>query len=85
MRQLTAMRNGTFLMLGLIAGCCNCASKGAPDDYRPAIPAKAPDTLRILAWNIWMMPPITLQSPKNEPRARHRKGNTQVRLRRSLL
>jgi endonuclease/exonuclease/phosphatase family metal-dependent hydrolase len=48
-----------------MAGCCAQAPAAIPASNAP----RDPKTLGILTWNVFMMPPISFQSPSNQRRA----------------
>ena len=61
------------LLLAAMAGCCARRWEGARITVPAAPPAAGveagPSVLRILSWNVWLMPPWTLTSPGNSDRA----------------
>src|ERR1041385_597354 len=61
---------GTVVLIGsgALAGCCHQSLTSQP----PAMVVRgngASDRLRLLTWNVWLMPSWTFQSPHNVPRA----------------
>lgn len=65
-------RKTAVAALLFLAGCCFCPPERAADtrgaDQRAASPREV-RPLKILTWNIWMMPPISLHSLRNTKRA----------------
>src|SRR5262245_5760540 len=54
-----------------LTACFHCPARlvATPAPPLPAPLPPDPGRLKVLTWNIWMMPALTFQSPKNHKRA----------------